>query len=406
MIRAHLSNVELTPQPALPPNPEAKPKSATTSIGLPRAVLKSPPIRHRGAEQGLNALEFCLVGALTVLARAELSKRRHAYALGCGKDDITRFRGQRRRRDARAAELGEPSSSELFEMLGSGGYSRGVAKFRQQRRHPDYTIEASTKALLGLAGLSTNGKNQALVPAALRRLSQPFGKFPPVLRNWERLASGKFLLVVNSYWVPTVFAKVPWPPPTKGTATTALALYLFLFGADLRPESKISITLARLYKQLGIPPARAKRSLKLALACVNRHLAALKQPIFEMVPVEGDRVKFVTAKARMAKKAKPAVATKSKRTGKAKSAAPKLPAKAEAAKPRKFDSYWDGQLDEEERDRLHRRYADPDEHCDDDELCRRERQDRFRRDADRYDADRALGAQWNERIRSMSSWRD
>jgi hypothetical protein len=407
MITARARRNEPQLDPARVPKSEARPKLAPDFVCLPQAVLKSPPIRHRGAEQGLSALESCLVGALTVLARAELKQHRHAYALRTGKEYIKSFREKGKGHYANDVF----SAPENFQAHGWEGYSRGVDKFNQRRSHPDYPVVASAKALLGLAGLSTNGKNQALVPAALRRLAQPIGKFPPVLRHFEKLRGGKFQLVVNSWWAPTKrFALVPWPPPTKGTSTTTLALYLFLFGADLRPESKINIALGRLYRQLGIPPAHAKRSLYLALACVNEHLAALKQPTFEMVSVESDRVRFVTAKAREAAKATPPIAAKSKGTRKAESGAgrqlaQRRQARLEAAQADKLE--WGDQLDEEERERLHRRFADPDELCDDDELLRRERDDRWRRECDRREAEceanRALGRRWNEKFKAMSN---
>ena len=88
-----------------------------------------------------------------------------------------------------------------------------------------------------------------------------------------------------------------------------MALYLFLFGADLR--GKTSIRTDVLYKRLKIPlsrPAHASRALDRALDLVNQHLRRLNEggrlkelelpAAFEIVPLKGgDWIRFQIGRA-------------------------------------------------------------------------------------------------------------
>jgi hypothetical protein len=134
---------------------------------------------------------------------------------------------------------------------------------------------------------------------------------PPLLKDYRTEPNGKLRLTVNVEWLPRGnFTKVPWPPPKGGPHV--LALYLFLFACnheyryfdsqDYDPR-KSSISLAGLYRRLGITeprPAHALRTLRRALKCVNTHLArqvveltAKSMPTgFTMEAVAGGHVAF------------------------------------------------------------------------------------------------------------------
>ena len=111
---------------------------------------------------------------------------------------------------------------------------------------------------------------------------------------------------MNKNWLPTrAFERVPWPPPAR---STTLALFLFLFGADLRPESTTDIARAQLYRLVGTYPGRPShraRDLERALAGVNSHLVGLGPGLaklgcptrFKMVESGEDRVRFVAHEA-------------------------------------------------------------------------------------------------------------
>ena len=156
-------------------------------------------------------------------------------------------------------------------------------------------IVISKRKLLRTAGRAWNDTNQRNIDPALERLTKPMDGFGPVLRGPTKAANSKKLrLAVNKYWLPQrMFDRVPWPPPAH---STTLALYLFLFGADLRPESKTNISRVNLYRLLGTNPStptHRARDLKRALDGVNAHLARLGYAtLFEMEESGPDRVRF------------------------------------------------------------------------------------------------------------------
>lgn len=268
-----------------------------------RRVLHNPPITHRNATNNrgrLTVLEFAVAVAAATRARAELSKMRHQAALAAGKKAI-----RRERRLVRADEFGRlkiAGVSYQFKLAGSDGYMQGAEAFNSSRF--TVSIRLSRSELLRAAGLARNGKNNARLTAALRRLTRPVqvgtAKIKGPLESWT-VDGPKLRLAVRSMWLPTRhFACVPMPLPTRGSVT--LALYLFLFGADLRPDLDTAIRFDRLAQRVGIPldrPAHAVRSIKAALKRVNAHLAALathdEAPAgFELLPVDdGARVRIL-----------------------------------------------------------------------------------------------------------------
>ena len=166
-----------------------------------------------------------------------------------------------------------------FKLAGIGGYAEGRREFDREAEVKSITMEASKRALFRAAGLSRNSKSVARFAAAMKRLTRPVGNFPPVVRRWSTSTGGKVRLELDPYWIPRLrFRRVPWPPPTTGP--TVLALYLFAFGTDLRPDHRSSVETETLYRRLGIPlsrPAHAERSLDRALAGVNKHLLRLNE---------------------------------------------------------------------------------------------------------------------------------
>jgi hypothetical protein len=116
-------------------------------VCVPNAVLKSPPIRHRGesADFGISPLEFSIAGACIALARSTRAQARHKYGLSQGKIAIRSLRDLPIRR-----RYG--SALEQFEMAGSAGYDQGIIKFNKTANAAELEVKCNRGALLRLAG--------------------------------------------------------------------------------------------------------------------------------------------------------------------------------------------------------------------------------------------------------------
>jgi hypothetical protein len=309
--RPHITPSQPAPAPAPAPAPKLSRNTNATQavfVCLPNAVLKRPPIRHRDepSDSGLSALEFAVAVACVTLARVDVVTASRKHALLAGKAAM-RLARKEPIRDRHVL-----SASEQFAAAGQDGYARGLTEFRQNAPDEDYVVEVSMRKLFRKAGPQRTSRNATRLPGVLRRLTRPIGDFAPVLRRWKRLPSRKLRLVVNGAWVPRQkFGRVPWPPPLAGGGATVLSLYLFVFGADLRPRSRTAIRVETLcYKKLGIPrssPAHARRALDRALAAVNAHLRPLRTALaefdipaaFNIAETRGGRfVRFAKAKTK------------------------------------------------------------------------------------------------------------
>ncbi|HLH98755.1 MAG TPA: hypothetical protein VKW08_26900 [Xanthobacteraceae bacterium] len=254
-----------------PPIAEPVPSSEERKLAfvcLPTPLLKKAPIRYRdeALDIGLSVFEFALAATCAALARAKLVGTRQAAASRRGRSAGINFKWP----------------------------TDGVV-----------VVETSIRELFRVAGLSRKLSNLDRLPQALRRLTEPLPKFASALSKWRKSPSGRIELHVRAEWFPPRrFDRVPWPLPTSGP--TILTLFLFLFGADRRPETDISIEVEKLYRLLGIAakrPAHAQRSLDRALKRVNQHLSELncegaldraELPVeFHVVPIlRGTRVQF------------------------------------------------------------------------------------------------------------------
>jgi hypothetical protein len=190
-----------------------------------------------------------------------------------------------------------------FWLAGSAGYQQGKERFRPRDK---LTFEVAASVLMRTAGLSRGGRSLARLPAILQRLQVGVRvdrrTMPAVLVGFESLERGRFRLSVAPAWFPKRFDRVPLPVPTSGA--NVLALFLFLFGADRRPDTETSIRFKTLCERIGIPisrPAHATRSLDRALEQVNRHLRTLRAELdamdlpaaFKIEPAYGQRIRFV-----------------------------------------------------------------------------------------------------------------
>jgi hypothetical protein len=273
----------------------ANPHHRLEYVCLARGFATHPPIRHRGdkSDADLSLFEFVIAATCAGLARAKLAEARHQHALRAGREALQRERPQASR--DMSFRMGRVSYQ--FMLAGKVGYEEGRRAFDHNADGESFLVEISSRALLRVAGLSWNSHNRARLGSALRRLTKPIAKFPPVLWRWPKAPNGHLRLLVDGWWVPRRrYARVPWPPPTSGP--TVLALYVFLAGADLRGEA--SIQTETLYRRLGIPmsiPAHAQRALDRALALVNKQLDKLNKngkldelklpTTFEIVPMAG-----------------------------------------------------------------------------------------------------------------------
>jgi hypothetical protein len=287
----------------------ARPRTTTTFYYLPQEVLKAPPIRHRNGRprDGVTGFEFALAAAIGLLVRLERGEEAHEYAWPSGKEaidkrrsklDRERARRERQRNIKRKRERYDPG----YDPGADGPPTDHPARYHQRRRHWDdthYTVAgrqayAAARAeydklvaddklvdvkvtranLLRAMAVPRKGANYAALAAALQRLTQPIGRFPPALQRCDELPDGRLQLQVHPFWVPAdCYEPAPSPLPTSGP--TVLALYLFCLGADTRPGSDTTITVETLCTLIGIPAAHARRALTQALQMLNRHLGLL-----------------------------------------------------------------------------------------------------------------------------------
>lgn len=280
---------------------------------LPNAVLKNPPIRHRGdnPEVGLGVFEFAVLGGIVMLSRTGAYKQaRHDYALEAGRAAIDQHKPAPRykRQDRKSYENYRYHD---FSNVGSAAYSKGQGGFKLKGPLP---ITVSRAELLRAAGLSSSQshqtKNRRELQSALERLTEPVvPALPPMLHGIKTTRSGKLRLIIDPKWLPDGnYGRVLWPPPKSGSKI--LALYLFIAGCQLHSDTPSAIT--RLYRRLGIrqqQPSHALRALEHALYGVNKHLAMAKDDLERGFPRKirhkflrnGQYVRFVavyTAKER------------------------------------------------------------------------------------------------------------
>jgi hypothetical protein len=268
-------------------------------VFLPNALLRDPPIRHRGehVEVGLSVFEFAIAGACAILARQKIASIRHDHAFGRGGEAI---RGQRKRVKL-AVQYGQ-DPAQLIKDAGSYSYSDAKLAFDSTPSEKSLTIELSITKLLRIANVSRKSDNWARLDTALQRLTEPTGSFAPALRTWKRLANGKLRLKVDPKWVPQGrYTRVVWPLPTGGP--TILALYLFLsFVSVFDRRRSTDISTEALYRRLGIPlsrPAHAERSLNNALGRVNAHYRRHSATITELALPRGWKIEPVAGGTRV-----------------------------------------------------------------------------------------------------------
>jgi hypothetical protein len=281
---------KLSPAPAPLAAPARKPRvnpAPPSFVFIPRDFLTNPLIRHRDQAEGvgLSVFEFAIAAAIILLARQARRKAGHRAGLQAGGKAIRRRRGQLRDTSAFSAD-------EQFQMEGSTGFERGLARFYQEHADEDIVIKTSRAELLRLVGLSRKSENNRKVPDALNRLARSIGKFPPLLSHYR---SGKTLILdVAPEWIPIKrFGRVDLPLLASGP--TALGLQLFLSAID--ESGKTSIKAEELYRRLGIRsswPAHAIRALECAHRRVNNYRRDLGLETFEIVERPGQRLSFRT----------------------------------------------------------------------------------------------------------------
>jgi hypothetical protein len=193
------------------PQRQAKPKrekqpEAAHYYSFPYAVFKAPPIRHRNgtAEDGLTVFEFVVAAAIGQLIRLERGKERHELAFQDGGKVI----GKARPALDRAKEVRKQHPFWKTKTQHDGGarfpnevhqtYAATRAEvLKAQAIEPLLDIKVTHAELLRAMALPYKGTNRADLPTALRRLTQPVGKFPPVLRECEELDDGRLRLCAN-----------------------------------------------------------------------------------------------------------------------------------------------------------------------------------------------------------------
>jgi hypothetical protein len=294
--------------PKATPSSSAKPERAAEpewhKAYLVPALLKRPPIRHRGEppEAGLDPFEFKIGGTALLIARVKIGSLR---------DDYRRDKGQRAMNGARNKNMKPGKTNRaLFQRIGSEANRKASKSFSWPTTAT--VIRLHRRELFKHAGLSRSAPTRHRLPSALDRLTQPTTKhLPPLLLTHGLAEDGRLRLEVNPEWVPRGgFDCVPWPAPG---AVIGLRLYLFVFGTDQRNDTNTTISLENLYELLGIPKRHGWRTLGRALFLVNEHLAwlhragMLKRPIqFEFVMSrDGKRCHIAKMAQQEAEPAKP-----------------------------------------------------------------------------------------------------
>jgi hypothetical protein len=153
---------------------------------------------------------------------------------------------------------------------------------------------ARVGTLLKMMLASDHSRNADRLEAALARLHDPIGEWPPLLIAIRQ----DFSLHVDPHWLPdSHFTVVAAPPPS------AIPLWLFLHVIDKR-KAKFKWTRLRiLAARLGISNDHPRRTLQRNLGAINRHLARLdlealaahgiRLPTSFDLWIEGDRVSFI-----------------------------------------------------------------------------------------------------------------
>lgn len=301
-------------------------KKSKPGACVPRAILLNPPIQHRHTPARLRYLhpdQFAVAIGAAIAARTVLVDVAHRRAYKDGQKWIAKEKklAQQFRSDLqtmnRARARGEdalfPARHHAFKtervyaranspssLLGRKKYSRhrpitldkalkaaGKEAYRQRFKEllkeppPDeVVVEITRRGLLLLAGLQDDGDNYYRLPTTLDRLKLPIGPkkiFPPVLKRWQKLPSGRLQLSISGAWLGKPFGRLPWPPPMR--SPTVLALYLFLNAINTRNFNARGITFEKLNERLGISTkwggAVGRRIFDRALAAVNAHLSTL-----------------------------------------------------------------------------------------------------------------------------------
>lgn len=159
-------------------------------------------------------------------------------------------------------------------------------------------VIVSRQLLLRVGGLAVRARTRAKVNAALLRLRNPVGPFPPVLLSIQKVSARRWALTINPAWRPKQnFVAVPFPLPTDGRRVLAL----YLHSCQFTLASKFAATnLKSLTRHLGLSrrPSHARRELAAALVIVNEfrdvHLAA--EPLI-MKENDNGELKITTASA-------------------------------------------------------------------------------------------------------------
>jgi hypothetical protein len=299
-------------------------------VAIPYPLLMLPPIAHRGsqASRRVDPFEFCVLVAVLVEAAAASKEAAHLEQFKDGgitaateqayADQFTQdWREHKRRKwwglpseaPQRIHTFTEPSHKpalkrpQAIKQAGRFGYAQ-KRKQLLRRRAVDITVSFSNYKLLHDAGYDNSGFNLRRLPAALNRLCERVGRYPPPLIDWRRQGD-QLQLLVTGKWLDKPYGRVPLPFPRNAAAA---ALYLLLIG--IRPDSKRTgkrYAIKQLAECLDLPKGNAARNLRRiwsALDLVNdivkdldhKQLLKLKSKI-EMparyeLDLDGDTVHF------------------------------------------------------------------------------------------------------------------
>jgi hypothetical protein len=155
------------------------------------------------------------------------------------------------------------------------------------------SMQISYTRILKAARLWKHSYRQ-VIDAALQRLCQPIGDWPPLIREYGH---GKRLqIVVDGWWLPTEdYDKIPYELPT---GATALALFLYLrslsYRLHKRPDYRKATDLKYLCRDiLGLPwkgKADAAYKLNAALQAIKNYLERVQTAVPLPACYEADAV--------------------------------------------------------------------------------------------------------------------
>jgi hypothetical protein len=289
-------------------------------VCIPRALLRSPPIRHRHTpddDSSITPFECAVMAGLLLAARNRLDRTRRREARKAGKQAISlektyandhqkewRIAHKLRRlgQHAEAPERyhtykfdpdqGKGNPGKIVKHAGSVAYKQRLKELRKTAPPDEIKLVLTGYDMLQRARLSNKGQNHTKLEAALNRLRQPVGDdalATSLVLDWKRLKSKKFFIMVSGEWLQPPYGRLALPLPIQ--SPTALTLLLWLRTTRTSAMSRGKISFHNLCGLLGLSPTarqhRLSSYLNTALDTVNDYLSNIDAKLADKLNLPG-----------------------------------------------------------------------------------------------------------------------